>query len=415
MSPKLRYNKLLHYLLLSLLLAFHFWFGVSKGWNSANTDFTNYYVSAQLLQQGKLDSSYNDVIFQQEVSTYAKGARGQFSLYPPWCATVAIPLITFPLMQAKRVWLGFSLCCLAVLIFIFSKLAGVPILYSAVCVGIYGFNLTNDLFLGQIYIFTTMMMMLAIYCVSKQAQVFAILAATIASLKLVTIAWLSLVVKKQYRCHALLICLGLLLINGLLICFCGISSYVTYFSARLMPYINGQVFSELPYDYAYQSFHSLFANLFLKDELLNPHPVFESSTGYWFMIMLLRGISISFIIYVLFLFNREKISVEVFLSLLVLVILAFEPGSASYHLLLSIPAFALCIKKFSHSIRKVATASTFVLLTGFMPTFIEKYLVTQTDFALLHYSRLFLAILMLFYMFYTLAIQNKNQVVNNAS
>ncbi|MBK8846918.1 MAG: DUF2029 domain-containing protein [Bacteroidetes bacterium] len=401
-------NKAIRYAILLVLMAFHFWFGMSKGWNKANTDFTNYHVSAQLLMEGKIDSCYNDVYFQQKVTEYAVGARGQFSLYPPFCAVIAIPLSGFSIMQAKRVWLCFSLGCFLLLVIVFARVAHLSLLSSAISICFFGFSLTNDLFLGQIYLFIALIITTAIYCVKKNKIMFAALAATVASLKLVTIAWLALILNKQYRKHALLLCLGVLIFNGLLIGYAGVSCYLNYFYTRLMPYLGGQVFNEIPYDYAYQSFHSLLANVLLKDALLNPFPVFESPKLYWLLITALKILSIGFIGFVLLLFKKNKIQVDAFLALLVLVIIAFEPGSASYHLLLSIPALALCMKKYEFVIRKKIIMIFLVLLTGLLPAIIDKYIAVQFNFLLLHYSRLIMATAMFSSMFYILAIKSQN-------
>ena len=87
-----RVLKIVEIPVLIFLLCFLFWFGLKPGWNQTKTDFPNYYVSAQMMLNGKLTDAYNIEKFNQQIRLYNPEASGLFVMYPPPTALLMLPL-----------------------------------------------------------------------------------------------------------------------------------------------------------------------------------------------------------------------------------------------------------------------------------------------------------------------------------
>lgn len=157
-------TKHLSILLFITLCIFYTRFGIIPGWQKITSDFPNYYVSSKMIADDKdaLDL-YDKKRFQNHVYNYEINAQAQFALYPPSSALLMLPLSGLQPLTAKRIWLLIQVCCIGGLVFLTTSLLNISTLASANLILLSGFSLSNDLMLGQIYTFITLLLFIEFF------------------------------------------------------------------------------------------------------------------------------------------------------------------------------------------------------------------------------------------------------------
>lgn len=316
-------------MLLFVLLLPLLWFGIKAGWNQADSDFPNYYVSAQLLKNNNLHKAYDVNFFNQEIQTYNSNASGLFVMYPPTTAILALPLTSFDLLMAKRIWMIISLCAAFGIILLLQKILNIDKVDAANLMLICGFNLYNDLMLGQVYVVMIFLILAGYFCMIKENYLNAGLSwGVVAAIKFLPLFFLPfLFYKKQYKVAFILI-LSFGLIHIFTFSIGGKMAYLSFIEVFKNNYLNGQVANETATSIQYQSVEAL-SNLIIQ---MYAWPI-------WLVSLLKLTWKISWIcIATVACFKNIKSShfLAISLASIILLLLLFENGSASYHLLFSI-------------------------------------------------------------------------------
>jgi hypothetical protein len=393
-----RYGKfaVILFLLLSL---FHIKYGVIPGWNKIVSDFPNYFCSAKLVATRQDPAIlYNDTAFNRAMHNDGIFVLGQFSLYPPSTALLMVPLTRFTPLSAKRIWLCIDVILLFTCIMLIRKITGLDFFTAGCIIMVSGFCLTNDLMLGQVYLLMLAATLSGYYFI-KTLRPFrgSFLWGFVMSLKYYTIVLVPVLLwKKHFKVLAGML-ISFLLINLLTLFFTGTAVYDYFlthiFSAHLAGKINGQEAFSLQF----QSFESLLNRLFVKDDVFNPYPFYESVVCWWMFKSVLYIIFTAAAVWLLFTARNSVYFFETGAAVLITLLLLLEPGSASYHLLLLVfPVVMAAVILDKRPVTAIFPLLACLAAIGFLPPVLNPLSARYEMPLFLQYSRLWLLILFYF-------------------
>jgi hypothetical protein len=395
------YLKIKHVIFVLLLLPL-FWFGIKGGWNQVTSDFPNYYVSAKLLLHGQLNDAYQVEKFNQHIQKYNSNAQGLFVMYPPTTSLIMLPLTLFDMLNAKRIWIIISLIASAGISYLLSKICLISVIDAANILLICGFNMYNDIMLGQVYLVMLFVVLLGWHLLMQQKNIISgISLGIVAAIKFLPLFYLPFLWYKKY----FKICFILIFVCALfhVICFwlVGTHVYQNFLEVFTANYLDGKVANEIPNSLQYQSFE-VFSNQL--------SPKFSSSEGTitlikvsWkvFWTLLAALLSIKYLKSTSFLF--------VTIASTTLLLLLFENGSATYHLLFALLTVITFLKE-----NKSKTYFVFLMISlaamGFLPTLVN---VLSLDNFMISFTRLWCLCLYSLCFFIGLLLQgntNKQQI-----
>ncbi len=383
-------NSLSGKIFLFLLISMQIWKGIYPAMTEIRSDFPNYYVSSKMvLEQKNLSQLYSNQHFNELIHSYGIKQNGKFAPFPPPTVFIMLPLAGLEPLLAKRVWTVINLLLLCGVIVLFGKISNLNLLQSSLVVLLSGVALFNNFYLGQVYLLVLFSWMLSYRWAEKRSGIAGALLAIGISIKYFPIVSLpSLLIRKNVK---VIIATGisLIMIAMLSIIIIGQKPCNDFINTVLFNHLNGKLEGQIPYASAFQSWNSLALNAFVKDEILNPQPVFDWPTGTVFLkgVVFLSLVSILF--YVLYkLRNHPKLPsyTLVFVSLFAM---AFSPVSASYHLLLLLLPLAILIDLQKNNERFIAFIVCFIFLFGFSG-FLFDFLNSKVSFLPLRFYRLIL-------------------------
>jgi hypothetical protein len=363
---------------LAIILLFPlFWFGIKAGWNNADSDFPNYYVSAQLLKNKILHKAYDVNFFNQEIQTYNSNASGLFVMYPPTTAILALPLTSFDLLTAKRIWMIISLCAAFGIIVLLQKILNIDKVDAANLILICGFNLYNDLMLGQVYVVMIFLILAGYFCMIKENYFNAgILWGVVAAIKFLPLFFIPFLLYQKYHKVTLGLILSFVLIHIFTFNCSGKMAYISFIEVFTNNYINGQVANEIATSIQYQSVEA-FTNLAIQ---FHQWPIWLASLLK--LAWKILWICLAIITCIKYIKSSHFLSIS--LASIILLLLLFENGSASYHLLFSLFALVIFINLKTESAFRISLLLTFAAM-GFIPVLVQ-FLNDQN--LILHFSRL---------------------------
>lgn len=376
-------NKLIEFytkfkLTLAIILLIPFlWFGVKAGWSQADSDFPNYYVSAQLLLKGNLHEAYDVNRFNQHIQTYNKSAQGLFVMYPPTTALLAVELTSFDLLNAKRIWILISLIALVGIIFLLKSICNIDETSASVILLLSGFSLYNDLMLGQVYLVMLLFIMLGWYAlVQNKAILSGIAWGFVAAFKFLPLFFIPfLLFKKQYKTTFFLL-LTFMIIHLFTLFIGGTDAYNSFFQVFIDNYLHGKVANQTALSIQYQSMEAL-ANLLYQ---LSHWPNWSVNL----LKIIWKVIWLYFVILLWLKYFNSKYFLIVSLTSITLILLLFENGSASYHLLFCLFASTAFLQIVKDKCWKITLLLAYATI-GFIPVLIS---ILRIDNLFVNFSRL---------------------------
>lgn len=318
--------------LAALFVIFVFMPSVQK----VNTDFPNYYVSANMYLESKdLRTAYDNVAFNRELLMY--GIEGQivsFVPYPPLTALLMLPIARLEPLTAKLYWNMFNLLLLAASILVIKKLVTLDVFSVGILFFLSAYALTNNFLFGQAYMLVLFCLVMFIYFMLKgrslPAAVFLSLSIV---LKFYTVFFIFLFIfKKEYRLLVYtIIVTGLLYIPAILLTGFDLNYfYYTQIMTRLGDGWVGTVYAA-----EYQSFVSLLHRLFDAEPMFNPDPLVRSPLLFYFFKFSYIFTVLTFSIVYL---KRGAENLKLQIALFCTVCLLLLPLNASYQYVVLIPA-----------------------------------------------------------------------------
>lgn len=384
-----------------VLFLFHIYFGIIPGWKKITSDFPNYYVSAKLLSEHKDLSVLSDnILFNQKIKEYGINAEGQFALYPPPNALILLPFVSFDPLTAKRIWLTINVFLVFLCGLLIKKINQWNFVRSINALLIAGFALANDLFLGQIYLFCTVLLLSGYLFLIRNKTFFLSLSwGIVMALKYIPLIFLPvLLLKKKWKMFAGIVT-AFITIHLLCTPFFGTTEYLSFFKNIFVSHLQGNLYEGNPYSIKYQSWESFLNNLFVFDGQFNPNPVFNFPSGYAIFKLMIYALVISILIFFYIKAKSSFYYLEIIISLSVISLLILEPGSASYHNLFLLLPYIIILKILidaKQAIHKFYFSTLFFLI-GFFPTLLNKLALFNGSNIFLSYNRLWLEMIFYFY------------------
>jgi hypothetical protein len=363
---------LLYVLLLPLL-----WFGIKAGWNKANTDFPNYYVSAQLLIKGHLADAYDVALFNTAIHEYNSEASGLFVMYPPTTSLLALGLTSFDLLNAKRIWILISLIAIVGIVFLLKSICNIDKTSASVFFLLSGFSLYNDLMLGQVYLVMLAFILLGwIALVQNKAILSGMSWGFVAAFKFLPLFFIPfLLFKKQYKITFFLL-LSFMVIHLFTLVIGGTDAYNSFFQVFIDNYLHGKVANQTALSIQYQSMEAL-ANLLSQ---LSHWPNWSVNL----LKIIWKVIWLCFVILLWLKYFNSKYFLIVSLTSVTLILLLFENGSASYHLLFCLFASMAFLQIVKDKCWKITLFLAYATI-GFIPVLIS---LLHIDNLFVNFSRL---------------------------
>jgi len=104
-----------------------------KGWNIDQSDFPNYYTAAVLVRHGEPLRKYYDWAWFQRQMNFS-GVEEPLGTYIPQTPLTMLPLVpmaSYPVQTAKRIWLSVNLFFLIGAVWLLSSTTGIAFEYVA--------------------------------------------------------------------------------------------------------------------------------------------------------------------------------------------------------------------------------------------------------------------------------------------
>jgi Glycosyltransferase family 87/WD40-like Beta Propeller Repeat len=253
--------------LLFLLTAFR------RGWTHSETDFPGYYTAAVLERQhAPLRNYYNWPWFQREMN-YAgiETQLGAYAAQTPLTMLPMVPLASFPVQTAKRIWMIVNLLLLAATIWMLSRATASRFEEVAVLAFCGYGSLDRNFVLGQYYVCLLFLLTLSFFFLDRARRVWSGASAGLAfGLKLYGGPFLVyFAVKRNWRALAGMVA-AMCLMGVVAIGIFGWSD-VHYYLTRILPRsLEGSPID--PYNPGNQTPSTILRRLLMFEPELNPHP-----------------------------------------------------------------------------------------------------------------------------------------------
>jgi hypothetical protein len=301
-----------------------------------NTDFPNYYVSSNMLLDGKdLKTAYDNVEFNRQLLLY--GIEGQivsFMPYPPINAILFLPIARLEPLTAKLIWNLLSALLLLLSIYVLSRLASFDFYSTGIMFFFSGYALVNNILFGQAYILVLFCLILSIYYMIEGKDVLsALFMALSIVLKFYTVFFIFLFIfKKRLKLLFYTIAIGFILYIPVVL-ITGVDVNLFYYSKLMLRLSDGWVGTA--YALEYQSFISLLHRLFDYEAALNPAPLIQSLVLFYvFKYLYICGVLCVSLSYL----KKTNENIKLEISLFCIISMLFLPLNASYQFVVLIPA-----------------------------------------------------------------------------
>ena len=368
--------------------------GVFKTWGIISNDFSNYYISSQIVvHQDDLTILYNDSLFNQYVNKYGISQGSKFSQYPPLTSFIMIPLTIFDPVTAKKIWTVLNIIFLLGCIMITRNLFSLTWQDSFFLFSILGFGIINNLVFGQFYIVLLFLILFPLLLIKNQeiipASVLLGFSVVIKIIPVIFLFWFSLHRKWKLVLISVFTILFLLISEAT---FFGWSISSGFWLGIFTDHLQSNLIHQSPYAFSFQSLNTLLHHLFIFDSTENQNPIFHSEILFsTFMI----GVPVILAV-ITFRhlrknsFKNQSVLLNESFAIFFVAFLCILPASATYHfILLALPAAViLSSNRYSESVKMILLTPIFLI--GFIPINLVNSLELHGVFFILHFPRLVL-------------------------
>ena len=377
---------------LALCVFFIIFKGVYKGWQEERCDFSNYYSSAALLAEGEsISDFYNNEWFEKKAIQIGVKEGAKFSPFPPATAFLYIPLTIFSPIKAKRIWVICNVLLIGLLTFRMRKISSLNYFEIALILSLFTIPMASNIRLGQSYLLFSVIIIEFLLAIKKEKYRFGGgMLGIAASLKYLPLIYFFYNYPKSNKKLIVSIVISILLVS-LLPLFWGETEAYFVFIQEFWNHSNGNISGQGQFSYTFQSIDAILANIFIYDQQFNPKALFNLPT--------LKGILKLLFVMIVFVTtmrttkSQRKESNDLTKGLYIIAGLLVIPASASYHLLLLIPATLLIIgflKNKKHLKREIILVYIFVFMScNVLPHHIPTIEVSHTLNTIIHFPRLY--------------------------
>ncbi len=350
--------------ILCLYLAAH---TLPRAWQSLNTDFPNYYLTARLAREGVDPARAYEWIWLQREKDHRSIDQRIVGLVPitPFSTLAMWPIAHLPPLVAKHVWIAFNLALLLPIALLLKDITGLSLLQIGILFAM-SFPLHRNLLFGQYYIL--LLGILTAACWATQRRYSWLAGALVALGIAVKIFPILLVLyflrKKAWKAlSACLLVVTLALLASIAVF--GLSLHRTYLLQVIPWTLRGECLD--PYNLTSSSISSVLHRLFIYEPQWNPHPALHAP---WLTAILLPLMELALLAPALLWIDPEDLSPErtpLEWCALLFTTLAISPLPASYHFtVLILPMAVLCAHLLkSRRVRLLAIAVLLYLAVGY--------------------------------------------------
>jgi hypothetical protein len=274
-SP-LRWSRIGEWILLALLATQMTLRTLPKAWQTLNTDFPNYYLTASLVHDGYDTSRVYEWPWLQRQKDHRDIDQPLVGMVPitPFSTLVIYPLTSWPVLTAKRCWLIFNLGLLVATLSILRRLTRHPWRHLSL-VAVLSFPLRVNFLFGQYYVLLLFLLTLACWLYICQKRFLAGIAVGFATgLKVFPALYLLYFLRKRDLKALAGGVLGFLSAGVASIYAFGWELHRTYLFQVLPSALRGEGLD--PYNLQAASLSSLLHKLFIYEPQLNQHPAFNA-------------------------------------------------------------------------------------------------------------------------------------------
>jgi hypothetical protein len=259
--------------MLFALLATHICVRVlPRAWQTLNTDFPNYYLTARLAREHYDTSRVYEWIWLQRQKDHRDIDQRIVGMVPitPFSTLVVYPLTSIPALAAKHCWIILNLGLLFVTVSLLRALTQLPWRRIALVVAL-SFPLRVNFLYGQYYVLLLFLLTLSCWLYARQRRLLAgVLVGLATGLKIFPILYLLYFLRKRdLRAFAGGVIGSLSTAVGSIFTF-GWELHRTYLVQVLPSVLRGEGLD--PYNLKAASFSALLHRLFIYEAQLNQHP-----------------------------------------------------------------------------------------------------------------------------------------------
>jgi len=250
--------------------------GIVPAISQVNADFPNYFTAAKIVANGgDVDRLYDDQWFQEQMGHYQIGrpSEGKFAPFPPPTALLMVPLTRLTPLNALRVMTVVSLFGLIGSIILLGRILAWRLIDSSIFILLSGYAVLNALRLGQPYILISACCILGYYAHLKGRPFIAGLCfglfSPIKYFPLVILIYFAF--RKEWR----VVLGGAIAIVAVAMVSIGVMGWKIhqeFLLTVLGNHLTGHLSMQDPFAVSFQSFDTLFRQLFVYDATLNPQP-----------------------------------------------------------------------------------------------------------------------------------------------
>ncbi|MDB6107887.1 MAG: putative conserved integral rane protein [Gammaproteobacteria bacterium] len=385
--------------LLSVGLAALLWVrGIAPAVSRVDTDFPNYLTAARIIADGGPAARlYDDAWFQEQMRQYAIGdpQQGKFAPFPPPTALLLRPLARLQPLNALRVMTVVSLLGLVCSIILLTRILGWSVAEAAAFVLLSGYAVGNGLRFGQPYILVSASCLLGYFAYCKGRPLLAGLCfglfVPIKYFPVVILIYFLFRGEWKVVLGGAATSLAVVLVS---IAVLGWPVHQQFLTSVLGDHLSAHLSMQDPFATSFQSFDTLFRQLFVFDAAENPHPWQVLPWLQQIAVTLTRIVILAVAVVTLVRLARAdaRDSVAPSIGLLGVLVLLLAPATATYHFVLLWLPVALLISFFlrANALLPAWLVLGIYALIGFFPYGRTVSFEGRGGLTVLAYPRLFL-------------------------
>lgn len=388
-------NKTFHAYLFFILTVLFFVFVFFPSLKKINTDFPNYYVSANMFLDGTdMKKAYDNVEFNKQVLYY--GIEDQFVSfvpYPPVNALLILPFARLEPLTAKLFWNILNIFFFLFSINFISKISELNFFLTGIIFFVSGYAFVNNFFFGQAYLLVLILFTASVYFLYKGKDIpAALLFSFSVLLKFYTIFFLLLFLCRKKFKFTVASIIFIIFLNLLVFTVTGRDLNLFYYTT-IMPRISdgwvGTVYAS-----EFQSVISMLHTFFYSEPALNPYPLTESPQLY-FIFKYIFYFGVLFVsVFTVLNSDMKKDNLKLQISLFCFVCMLLLPVNASYQYVILIPAIAILVSHYI-SEKKFLVTGIILILFFIMNSPVSLYIISitkNTPYFFLGYIKLFILV-----------------------
>jgi hypothetical protein len=264
-------------LLLAGLVASLLLRGVIPAFTAITSDFPEYFTSAKSVRDGQDAAKlYDGAWFRAQTRRYGVGPPenpGEFTPYPPPTALLLMPLTGFKPLTALRILTALNVLCLFCSMFLLSKIFAWRLTDAALFMLLSGWALHSGLRFGHPYILISTFCLLGYYLYLNGRPLLAGVCLGV----FVPIKYFPVMILAGFALHRqwrvlLGACVAIAAVALISIGVLGWRVHQVFLLDVFLNHLTGHINPAPSFTPVFQSFDTLFSQLFILDPVQNPHP-----------------------------------------------------------------------------------------------------------------------------------------------